>query len=90
MVGVINPPTDGSATLAQYQAAAAKVANSVAPASVQGGVLGPVKAATTSGSSGSAASPTGKSAGVSSRGGVQWVVIAMTGAVAIGVGRWFI
>jgi plastocyanin len=85
MVGVINAPTDGSQTLAQYQAAAAKAGSSVAPANVQGGVIGPVKAATTSGSA--SASPTGKSAGVSIRGGIPWVIIALTGAVAIGVGR---
>jgi len=84
MAGVINPPTDGSQTLAEYQAAGAKVQNSVSPPTVQGGVIGPAKAATTSSSS---ASPTKKSAGVSARGGVQWVVMAMMGAVAIVFGR---
>jgi hypothetical protein len=75
--------TDGSMTLAQYQLAAGKVANSVAPANVQGGVLGPVKAATTSGST---PSPSSKSAGVPTGGGVQWVLFALTGTVAIVVG----
>jgi len=70
-------------TLAQYQSAAGKVASSVAPANVQGGVVGPVKAATTSGST---PSPTGKSAGVRLGGDIQWVVFAITGAVAIVVG----
>jgi len=74
-------------TLAQYQAAAAKVGNSVAPANAQGGVLGPVKAATASSST---PSPSSKSAGVSNRGGVQLMAIAMTGVVAIGLGRSFI
>jgi plastocyanin len=83
MSGVINPPADGSMTLAQYQLAAGKVASSVAPASVQGGVLGPVKAATTSSST---PSPSSKSAGVPTGGGVQWVMFALTGTVAIAVG----
>jgi len=83
MVGVINAPADGSMTLAQYQSAAGKVASSVAPANVQGGVVGPAKAATTSSTG---ASPSGKSAGVRAGGSVQWVVLAITGAVAIVVG----
>jgi len=87
MVGVINAPTDGSMTLAQYQSAAGKVASSVAPANVQGGVVGPVKAATTSSSS---PSPSGKSAGVRVGGGIQWVVLVVTGAVAAVVGGLFL
>jgi len=82
MSGVINPPTDGSATLAQYQAAAGKVASSVAPTNVQGGVIGP-KAATTSGAAPSASS---KNAAVHAAGGVQWVMFAVTGVVAMVVG----
>lgn len=72
--------TDGSSTLAQYQAAAAKVANSVAPANEQGGVLAPLKAATTSSSS---PSPSSKNAAVRAGGGAQWMILAATGAVAI-------
>jgi len=52
---------------------------------VQGGIIGPVKAATTS--TGSGASPSGKSAGVIARGGVQWVILAITEAVAVVIGR---
>jgi hypothetical protein len=62
---------------------------------VQGGVVGPAKAATQStsstgtGSSTSSAastSTTAKSAGVEARGGVKWVVVAITGVVAAAVG----
>jgi len=77
MAGVINAPADGSKTLAQYQAAAGKVASSVAPPTVQGGVVGTAKSAASS-------TPSSKpSAGVRASGGVQWAVMAMTGAVAV-------
>jgi len=85
MVGVINAPTDGSQTLAQYQSAAGKAANSVTPPTVQGGVIGPVKAATTSSSSG--ASPSSKNAGERAVGDVQWLMLAIAGAMAITVGE---
>jgi hypothetical protein len=81
---LITHSSDGSQTLAQYQAAAGNVANSVAPANVQGGVLGPVKAASTTSSSSPSASK--KSSGVRVGGGVQWVIFAATGAIAIVIG----
>lgn len=82
--------SDGSATLAQYVAAAAKVSNPPAPSVVQGGSVGPVKAASTGSSTSSAAttSPT-KSAGmkgVETGRDAQWVVMALTGLLAVGVG----
>ena len=63
------------------------------PKVVQGGSVGPVKAASTGSPSGSSssssssasASPT-KSAGVEARGGLQWVVLAITGIIAVGFG----
>jgi hypothetical protein len=89
MAGVINGPSDGSKTLDMYQAAAAKVANSVAPATVQGGVLGPAAAvnqATGSSTSSSASSSsTSKNAGVEAKGRVKWFVLVITGVVAVGV-----
>jgi len=98
MAAVINPPSDGSATLAQYVAAAAKISNTVAPANAQGGVLGPAKAATSSSSSSSSSSTgssasaaaTTKNAGVETRGGVRWIVLAITGVAAVGVGSLMI
>jgi len=89
MFGVINPPT-GNDTLTAYQANAAK-ATSQAPATVQGGVIGPAKAATqstssTGSSTSSAASTSPTSAGVEARGGVKWVIVAITGVVAAAVG----
>jgi hypothetical protein len=70
-------------SLAQYQAAAGNVQSSVAPPNVQGGVLGPVKAATTSSST---PSPSSKNTGVRTGGAVQWVMLGLTGVVAIVVG----
>lgn len=92
MVGVINPPSDGSQTLAQYKAAAAKVSNApAAPSVVQGGTIGPAKAAGTGSSTSSAASASAtKSAGVRGLeigGSVQWALMALTGLVAVGVGN---
>jgi len=89
MAGVINPPT-GNDTIAAYQANAAK-ATTQAPATVQGGVIGPAKAVTqstssTGSSTSSAASTSATSAGVEARGGVKWVVVAITGVVAAAVG----
>jgi len=89
MAGVINAPSDGSKTLAMYQAAAANVANSVAPATVQGGVLGPAAAVSqgtgSSTSSSASSSSTSKNAGVETRGRVEWFVLVITGVVAVGV-----
>ncbi|KAE9378881.1 Cupredoxin [Stipitochalara longipes BDJ] len=87
MAGVINPPADNSNTLAQYQAAAKSVANSVTPANVQGGVIGPLKSATTSSAT---PSPSSKNAGSRTGGDVQWVMLAVTGAVAMVVGALII
>jgi len=91
MAGVINPPSGGN-TIAAYIAAAAK-ATTQAPATIQGGVIGPAKVVTQStGSTGSSTSSaastssTAKSAGVEARGGVQWVILAITGVVAAAVG----
>jgi len=89
MAGVINPPSNND-TLSAYIAAAAK-ATSQAPATVQGGVVGPAKAATqstasTGTSSAASTSSTAKSAGVEAKRGVKWVVLAITGVVAAGVG----
>jgi len=90
MSAVINAPSDGSKTLAMYQTAAKNVQNSVAPATVQGGTLGPAAAVnqggSSSASSSASASSTAKSAGVEARGGVKWFVVALTGLVAVGVG----
>jgi len=91
MAGVINPPS-GNDTIAAYIANAAQ-ATTQAPATIQGGVIGPAKVVTqstsaTSSSTSSAASTssTAKSAGVEARGGVKWVVLAITGVVAAAVG----
>jgi hypothetical protein len=55
---------------------------------VQGGTFGPAKAAASGSTTSSSASPSAstKSAGVESRGQVQWVVAALTGVLAVGVG----
>ncbi|TVY84923.1 putative GPI-anchored cupredoxin [Lachnellula suecica] len=83
MAGVINPPSDASTSLASYVAAAAK-ANTVAPSAVQGGVIGPEAASTSSSPS---PSPTAaKGAGIEARGSIPWVSIGLTGILAVGVG----
>jgi len=94
MSAVINPPSDGSKTLDMYQTAAKAVSGTVAPPTVEGGVLGPAMNSSTSSStstgtstsSASTPSSTTKSAGVEANGGVNWFVVALTGALAIGVG----
>jgi len=59
MAGVINPPSNASMSITAYQAAAAKVSGTKAPAAVQGGLIGPPKAAFTStGSPAPTTSPT--------------------------------
>ena len=82
--------SDGSATLTQYVAAAAKVSNPPAPSVVQGGSVGPAKAASTGSSTSSAATTSAtKSAGmrgVETGGSAQWVIMALTGFLAVGVG----
>jgi hypothetical protein len=78
---------DNSNTLAQYQAAAKNVANSVTPANVEGGVLGPLKVATTSSA---APSPSSKNAGSRTGGDIQWVVFGVTGALAMVFGALII
>ncbi|KAG0648011.1 putative GPI-anchored cupredoxin [Hyphodiscus hymeniophilus] len=97
MVGVINPPSDGSQTVAQFAAAAAKVQSPpTITLPVQGGIVGPVKAVSAPSSSSSAASsasaasasPTTGAAtrGMDVAGSAQWFVIALTGVLALGVG----
>ena len=86
--------SDGSSTLAQYVAAAAKVSNAPTPSVVQGGSIGPAKAANTGSSTSSAAStsPT-KSAGMKgtdASGSAKWVIVALTGLFAVGVGSLMI
>lgn len=63
--------------------------NPPSPKVVQGGSKGPVKAASTGTPSGSSSSPSAsptKSAGIEARGELQWVVLAITGIVAVGFG----
>jgi len=87
MAGVINAPSNGD-TLAAYVSNAAK-ATTGTPVTVQGGVLGPPMQAAAQGSTTSSAassSATAKSAGVESRGSANWVILAITGVVAAGVG----
>ncbi|OBT40801.1 hypothetical protein VE00_08924 [Pseudogymnoascus sp. WSF 3629] len=90
MAGVINPSSNGSESLDQYKANAAKVSNPPTPSVVQGGSIGPPKAASSSSSTSSAASTTPtESAGVNgfeSRSSAQWVVMALAGLIAVGVG----
>jgi len=89
MAGVINQAPNGNATIDAYIAAAANVKSTVAPATVQGGVVGPAKAASASGtstSSGSSSTSSSKSAGIETRGAVRWALLGFTGAVAVGVG----
>jgi len=91
MAGVINQAPSGNKTIEAYIAAAASVKSTVAPATVQGGVIGPAKAASssstgTSTSSSSTSTSSSKSAGIETRGAVRWVLLGFTGAVAVGVG----
>ena len=71
---------DGSKTIEQFVAAAAKVDTTVAPSKVQGGVLGAASAVVAPSST-----ATGN-AGVESRGGIQWTFLGLTGLMAAGVG----
>jgi hypothetical protein len=83
---------DGSKTLEQFVAAAAKVNSTVAPSTVQGGVKGSASNGTSAGTSTSTATTSSASAsstgnaGVETRGSVQWGLFAITGLVAAGVG----
>ncbi|CZR53559.1 uncharacterized protein PAC_03438 [Phialocephala subalpina] len=95
MAGVINQAASGNKTIEAYVAAAASVGSTVAPATVQGGVIGPAKAASSSSTgtatgSSSTSSSTGKSAGTETRGSVRWVLLGFTGAIAVGVGSLMI
>ncbi|KFZ14692.1 hypothetical protein V501_03116 [Pseudogymnoascus sp. VKM F-4519 (FW-2642)] len=87
---VINPSSNGSESLDQYKANAAKVSNPPTPSVVQGGSIRPPKAASSSSSTSSAAGTTAtESAGVNgfeSRSSAQWVVMALAGLIAVGVG----
>ncbi|KAM3078142.1 hypothetical protein ACMFMG_002556 [Clarireedia jacksonii] len=99
MVGAVNVPTDGSKTVEQFAAAAAKVSKTVNVESIQGGVLGPVaggsNSTSTSGSgsgsgSGSSTTATGSSASASSSKGagepsarIGWMGV---GAAVVGFG----
>ncbi|KAH8590165.1 Cupredoxin [Bisporella sp. PMI_857] len=80
MVGVINPPSDGSKTVAQFISAAAEINETVAPTVVQGGFVGPASAVSVPSSN-----STGN-AGVESRGSVQWGLLGMTAMMAAGFG----
>ncbi|KAH8820607.1 Cupredoxin [Xylogone sp. PMI_703] len=88
MVGVINPPSGGSQTLAAYKAAAANAGSSFTPASVQGGVVGPARAVTSPSSSSSTTptpSPSKPGAASFSTGSVSWVAVLITSIAAWGV-----
>ncbi len=78
--------TDGSKTLAMYQAAAMN-ASTVAPTKVQGLIQGTLSSSTTSStSSGTPSATPTKNAGVEARGGVRWTALGLTGVVAAGFG----
>ena len=78
--------TDGSKTLAMYQAAAMN-ASTVAPTKVQGLIQGTLSSSTTSStSSGTPSTTPTKNAGVEARGGVRWTALGLTGVVAAGFG----
>jgi len=66
MVMVINPPSSGANTLAAYKSAAQSATLGTSPASVQGGIIGPVGKAVTSSSASAASSAAASSAGSSS------------------------
>lgn len=68
---------DGSKTVEQYIAAAAKVGSTVAPSKAQGGILGPASAVVVPSST-----PTG--AGVEARGSFRWG-LSLTGLLAVAV-----
>ena len=77
-------------TIQQYTTAAATAPAVSGSRNVTGGVVGPpaAEASASPSATQSAASPTGSgSSGVQSRGGVQWAVLGMTGAVALVFGR---
>ncbi|KAF8861458.1 Cupredoxin [Acephala macrosclerotiorum] len=96
MAGVINQAANSSKTIEAYISAAASVNATVAPATVQGGVIGAAKAGSSSSSTGtgtgtatgssSTSTATGKNAGTETRGSVRWLLLGFTGAVAVGVG----
>jgi len=93
MAGVINPPENSATTIDAYIAAAMNVSSTVAPATVQGGVIGAAIAAsssssstTSSTSSSSTSSSAIKNAGIETRGAIRWMLLGFTGAVAVGVG----
>ena len=78
--------TDGSKTLAMYQAAAMN-ASTVAPTKVQGLIQGTLSSSTTSStSSGTPSATPTKNAGVEARSGVRWTALGLTGVVAAGFG----
>jgi len=91
MAGVVNAPSDGSQTLAQYQSAASSGKTTV-PSQAQGGVLGPASAVTPSSSGGSSssasasASSTSKpSSGNHSSENVKWIYVALICLFSVGV-----
>ncbi|KAL2066729.1 hypothetical protein VTL71DRAFT_2801 [Oculimacula yallundae] len=86
MAGVINPPADGSKTIAQYVAAAANITATVAPKQVQGGTLGKAQSSGSPTSSTTPSPSASGSAAVEARGGVSWTMLAMTGLAAMGFG----
>jgi len=92
MVGVINPPASGN-TLQTFQSNAKKAGTSFTPSTVQGGIVGPAKAATppsssSSSSTSASSSPTKTPTGAASfsTGSISWVAVAVTGIAAWGFG----
>jgi len=85
MVGVINPPA--GSTIAQFQTAAMGL-NTTAPTfGVQGGVVeSPASVSIASTAPSSTASSSSSSAFAAPTGSVQWNLLGLTGAMAVGVG----
>jgi len=86
MAGVINPSSSNSSqSLSIYQANAAKVGSTVAPTTVQGGIVGPVVAAAaappSSSSASSSPSTTAKASGAGETRG-HLALMGLVGAVA--------
>jgi plastocyanin len=79
MVGVINPPT--GKTQADFAATAAKASTAIVPAQVQGGIVGPAKAA----SSGSASS-SASAASSTPTGSASQITVGMGFMGLVGIG----
>jgi len=90
MAGVINPPSNASISIAAYLAAAANVSGTKAPAAVQGGLIGPPKAAVTSTSppaatSNPAATTTKPNSGNDLKARSTWMGIFGAAVVSVGI-----